>query len=146
VTFYHQYQRAVKKDNHGQLYIETTIDDIQSAFNLLKDVLFSKSDELSKSTRDFFERLKAYTKEQQLSSFKTQDIRKVLRMEPRSIQRYMRELSQYSYIKRINGGKGRTGFEYSISEPEEFRRLQAAIDSHMEDVLKNIRQLQTPLQ
>lgn len=146
VTFYHQYQREVKKDNHGQLYIETTVDDIQSAFNLLKDVLFSKSDELSKSTRDFFERLKAYTHEQQLASFKTQDIRKVLRMEPRSIQRYMRELSQYSYIKRISGGKGRTGFEYSISEPEEFRRLQTAIDSHMEEVLKNIRQLQTPLQ
>jgi DNA primase len=142
VTFYHQYQREVKKDNHDQLYIETTVDDIQSAFNLLKDVLFSKSDELSKSTREFFERLKAYTQAQQLASFKTQDIRKVFRMEPRSIQRYMRELSQYSYIKRINGGKGRTGFEYSISEPEEFRRLQMAIDSHMEEVLKKIRHLQ----
>jgi DNA primase len=50
VTFYHQYQREVKKGNTGELYIETTLEDIESAFTLLKDVLFSKSDELTKAT------------------------------------------------------------------------------------------------
>ncbi len=47
ITFYHQYQREVNKDAAGQLYIETKIEDIEAAFELLKDVLFSKSDELS---------------------------------------------------------------------------------------------------
>jgi DNA primase catalytic core len=140
IAFYHQYQREVKKDKHGQLYIEVTIEDIEQGFYYMKDVLFSKSDELTKATREFFEKLKAYTKENELSSFKTQDIRKKFRMEPRTIQRYMKELSQYSYIKRINGQKGRTGFEYSITDTEEYNRLRTAIDSHIEEVLKNIRE------
>ncbi|GAC1586178.1 MAG: hypothetical protein NVS3B8_00220 [Chitinophagaceae bacterium] len=146
ITFYHQYQREVKKDNTGQLYIETNIDDIEEAFSLLKDVLFSKSDELTKSAREFFEKLKDYTKQNQLVSFKTHEIRKTFRMEPRTIQRYMRELSQYSYIKRINGQKGRTGFEYSITDTEEYSRLKTAIDVHAEEVLKNIRAFTHPTQ
>ena len=32
----------------------------------MKDVLFSKSDELTKATREFFEKLKEYVKEKQL--------------------------------------------------------------------------------
>jgi DNA primase len=139
ITFYHQYQREVKKDNTGQLCIETTIEDIEEAFSLVKDVLFSKSDELTKSAREFFEKLKEHIKQNQLISFKTHEIRKTFRMEPRTIQRYMRELSQYSYIKRINGQKGRTGFEYCIADTEEYSRLKTAIDVHAEEVLKNIR-------
>ncbi len=140
IAFYHQYQREVRKDKHGQLYIDVTYEDIAQGFYFMKDVLFSKSDELTKATREFFEKLKEHTKQNQLSSFKTQDIRKEFRMEPRTIQRYMKELSQYSYIKRINGQKGRTGFEYSITDTEEFNRLKTAIDSHIEQVLKNIRE------
>jgi len=52
----------------------------------------------------------------------------------------MKELSQYSYIKRINGQKGRTGFEYTITDTEEFNRLMTAIDNHIEEVLKDIRE------
>ncbi|WP_315824051.1 hypothetical protein [Paraflavitalea speifideaquila] len=50
-------------------------------------MLFSKSDELTKATRSFFEQLKVHIEANQLSSFKAQDIRKLLRMEPRTIQR-----------------------------------------------------------
>jgi DNA primase len=146
VTFYHQYQREVKKDAAGQFYIETNIEDIEAAFSLLKDVLFSKSDELTKSAREFFEKLKDHTKQNQLVSFKTHEIRKTFRMEPRTIQRYMRELSQYSYVKRINGQKGRIGFEYSITDTEEYNRLKTAIDIHAEEVLKNIRAVLHPTQ
>ncbi len=140
VAFYQQYQREVKKDKHGQLYIDVTYEDIEQGFYYMKDVLFSKSDELTKATREFFEKLKEHTRQNQLTSFKTQDIRKLFRMEPRTIQRYMKELSQYSYIKRINGQKGRTGFEYTITDTEEFNRLTIAIDSHIEEVLKHIRE------
>jgi predicted transcriptional regulator/uridine kinase len=146
IAFYHQYQREVKYTSPsgrtggaGQPYIEVTIEDIEAGFYYMKDVLFSKSDELTKATREFFEKLKEHTKQNQLSSFKTQDIRKAFRTEPRTIQRYMRELSQYGYIRRINGHKGRTGFEYSITDTEEFNRLKTAIDAHIEEVLKNIK-------
>ena len=139
VTFYHQYQRDIKKDGSGQHYIETTITDIEQAFALLKDVLFSKSDELSQATRSFFESLKSHVHQQGIPSFKAQDIRRAFRLEPRSIQRYMRELAQYGYVKRIYGGKGRAGFEYSIVSTEEYRQLKTAIDSHITDVLQRIR-------
>jgi DNA primase len=140
IAFYHQYQREVKKDKHGQLYIDVTYEDIEQGFYFMKDVLFSKSDELTKATREFFEKLKAYVKQKQLVSFKTHDIRKAFRMEPRTIQRYVKELSQYGYIKRINGQKGRVGFEYNIVDAEEYSKLQTAIDGHIEEVLKNIRE------
>jgi DNA primase len=139
VTFYHQYQRDIKKDGSGQHYIETTVSDIEQAFALLKDVLFSKSDELSQATRSFFEHLKSHVHQQGLASFKAQDIRRTFRLEPRSIQRYMRELAQYGYVKRIYGGKGRAGFEYSIVSTEEYSQLKTAIDSHITAVLQRIR-------
>jgi DNA primase len=138
IAFYHQYQREVKKDKHGQLYIDVTYQDIEQGFYFMKDVLFSKSDELTKATREFFEKLKEYVKQKQLISFKTQDIRKAFRMEPRTIQRYVKELSQYGYIKRINGQKGRVGFEYNIVDAEEYSKLQTAIDGHIEEVLKSV--------
>jgi DNA primase catalytic core len=145
VTFYHQYQREVKKDSSGELYIETTPEDIAAAFDLLKDVLFSKSDELTKATREFLEKLKGHIQENQLSGFKMQDMRKVFRMEPRTVQRYMKELSQYSYIKRISGQKGRVGFEYRLADTEEYNKLKSAIDVHMDTVLQNIRSLKATM-
>src|ERR1700677_2261944 len=40
ITFYHQYQRPVKRDAQGHPYVESTVADLQAAFGLLKDVLF----------------------------------------------------------------------------------------------------------
>ena len=80
VTFYHQCQRAVKIDNKGQRYIESTYEDIQVSFDLLKDVLFSKSDELTKAAREFLEMLKAKVKKG--DTFYTKKIRKEIRRMP----------------------------------------------------------------
>lgn len=139
VTFYHQYQREQKKDDAGQYYIETSISDIEEAFMLLKDVLFSKSDELTKAARSFLQSLKAYHEQHQLTSFKVQDIRKAFRLEPRTLQRYMRELSQYGHIKRVGNQKGRPGFEYTIVQTGEYEQLRTAIDTQLEEVLQSIR-------
>lgn len=141
VTFYHQYQREVKKDPAGQLYITTTIEDIEAAFSLLKDVLFSKSDELTKATRSFFEHLKSYLAGNNLENFTPQQIRKAFRIEPRTIQRYIRELKQYGLIKQISGFKHRKGFEYAVSDTEEYSRLRSEINTHLETIMEKLRQL-----
>lgn len=48
ITFYKQHQREVKEDpTTGVAYIETTLEDIQAANALLKEVLLAKSDELT---------------------------------------------------------------------------------------------------
>jgi len=141
ITFYHQYQREVKKDASGQLYIETTIDDIEAAFNLLKDVLFSKSDELAQATRSFFEKLKQHLADNKLESFTPQQIRKVFRIEPRTVQRYIRELKQYGFIKPVSGFKHRRGFEYSVTDAAEYSRLKTEIDAHLQAITERLSKL-----
>lgn len=152
ISFYHQYQREVKKDNTGQLYIETSVGDIEAAFTLLKDVLFSKSDELAKATRNFFEQLKDYLQQQVEAegedpakggkSFTPQQIRKIFRIEPRTIQRYIRELKQYGFIRQISGFKHRKGFEYGIADAAEYNRLKSEIDTHLQSIIEQLRNLQ----
>jgi DNA primase len=141
ITFYHQYQREVKKDASDQLYIETTIADIEAAFSLLKDVLFSKSDELTAATRSFFERLKQHLTDSNQTSFTPQQIRKVFRIEPRTIQRYIRELKQYGFLKAVSGFKHRSGFEYAVTDAEEYSELKSAIDMHLQTIIEKLRQL-----
>jgi len=59
VTFYHQYQRTERVDEDtGERYLETTIEDIAAANQLMKDVLLRKSDELTGACRNYFEKLK----------------------------------------------------------------------------------------
>lgn len=141
IAFYHQYQREVKKDAAGQLYIETTVDDIEAAFTLLKDVLFSKSDELAKATRSFFERLKQHLADNNQESFTPQQIRKAFRIEPRTIQRYIRELRQYGFIKPVGGFKHRKGFEYSVTDGAEYSQLKSEIDTHLQAIIEKLRKL-----
>jgi len=141
ITFYHQYQREVKKDSTGQLYIETTVNDIEAAFALLKDVLFSKSDELAKATRSFFEKLKQHLADSHIESFTPQQIRKAFRIEPRTIQRYIRELKQYGLIKPVGGFKHRRGFEYSVSDAAEYSQLKSEIDTHLQAIITRLQNL-----
>jgi DNA primase len=141
ITFYHQYQREVKKDVNSQLYIETNIEDIESAFTLLKDVLFSKSDELTAATRNFFEKLKQYMTGNNQESFTPQQIRKVFRIEPRTIQRYIRELKQYGFIKPVSGFKHRKGFEYNIVDANEYSQLKSEIDTHLQAIIDKLHKL-----
>ena len=139
VTFYHQYQREVKKDANGQLYIETNIEDIEAAFNLLKDVLFSKSDELTKAARSFLEDLKLWLKKENKESFAAKEIRKLLRLAPATLKRYLSELERYGYIK--SKGNRYVKYEYSISDYEEYNSLKSSIDKHLQDVLQSIRNI-----
>ncbi len=137
ITFYHQYQREVKRKSvSGELvepYIETTIEDIEAAFNLLKDVLFAKSDELTKAAREFLEQLKAL----KIESFAAKEVRKQLRMNPSNLKRYLIELERYGYIK----GKGNRyrNYEYHIASMDEYEQLKGSIDKHLQDILTAIR-------
>jgi hypothetical protein len=47
--------------------------------------------------------------------------------------------AQNASLKRISGLKGRSGFEYIVTETEEYNRLTTAIDAHITTILKSIR-------
>ena len=136
ITFYHQYQRKVKVNEWTkEEYIESTPGDIESAFSLLKEVLFTKSDELAKTTRTFLERLKTEVKIGE--TFYTQEIRKQLRLSSSTVHRYIRDLQRNGYIKYVGGSKIK-GYEYEILDYDEYKRLKDSVDEKLENILKRI--------
>jgi len=140
ITFYHQYQREVKEDKEsGEIYIESTAQDVEYAFKLLKEILFSKSDELSGACRKFFEQLKAHLKKEKSESFYSSQIRKALRMNPNNLKRYLFELSRYGQVK-ITGGSKYKGFEYKIVDVQEYEQLKSSIDQQLETILHTIKE------
>ena len=138
ITMLHQYQREVKRDGQNQPYIETTPEDIEAAFALLKDALFAKSDELTKATRGFLELLKTILQEQQKASFTAREIREQLRINPNNLKRYLVELERYGYIKG-SGNRYRGNYEYSITNVQEYEQLTSSIDRHLAEILATIR-------
>ena len=138
VTFYHQYQREVKTDTAtGEHYIETTLEDIQAANALLKDVLLAKSDELSGACRKFLERLKQYLSQQNQPSFYAKVIRKTFRMSPPTVKRHLYHLVQYGYVK-VTGGSKYRGYEYEVVDPEEYQQLQHQINNALDEAYQRL--------
>lgn len=126
ITFYHQNQRPVKKTSEGIKYIESTIEDIYWANELVKDVLLKKSNELNGTLRDFFEDLKKLQQGKQRKSFYAKEVREHYRLNPMRVNRYLNELEMRSYLQRT-GGNRKTGFEYEIIAWEEYGNLKAGI-------------------
>lgn len=139
ITFYHQHQRELKAEPAtAEVYIETTPQDIEWAFKLLKETLFRKSDELSGSLREFYEWLKLLTKEHHMEKFYGNDIRKHSRIHPRTLQRYLSELTEYGRIGFIGGSKYKGGYQYSIDTEQPQEQLQASIDRQIAETLQKI--------
>ena len=138
ITFYHQYQRELKAEPaSGEAYIETTPNDIEWGFKLLKETLFRRSDELSEALRGFLDQVKKITGEQQLVKFKATDIRQHIFIPPRTLQYYLKELTDYGYIQ-IIGGKQRTGYEYEICRGLSESQLQQKINRQLAAVMEKI--------
>lgn len=139
VTFYCQRQRQQNKDSQtGEIYIETIIEDIEIANQLLKDVLLAKSDELTKGCRDFFERVKQYLQTENKTSFYNLEIRKAFRMNPSNVKYYLATLSKYHFVKVIGGHPRKKGYEYEIVNTNEYQKLQQSM-SALDKVLKIIK-------
>lgn len=143
ITFVHQYQREIKKDSAGHPFIETTLEDIALANELLKDVLLAKSDELTKACRDFLETLKSLLQKERKQSFFRSDVRQWLRINPDNLRYYLSQLNKYGYIKVVGGNKYKTGFEYEITDREEYTKLSTGIQTALDKALEQLRMLRT---
>lgn len=142
ITFYNQYQRERKKDSQsGSDYIETTLEDIETANQLLKDVLLTKSDELTKACRDFLETVKHQLKKEDKNSFYKSEIRKLMRINPHNLKYYLSQLVQYGYLKIIGGNPRSTGYEYEITSKDEYIKLNQSIDNALDKALQEIKQV-----
>lgn len=127
VTWYHQYQRTEKADDNGEVYISTTLEDIKLANYLLKDILLTKSDELPKAIRTFFEQVKAWLTNASQSSFYSKALRTHFRLYPMKANRYIKTLESYGYLKRAGGNK-KQGYEYEVADWSEYDKLKNGLD------------------
>lgn len=139
ITFYKQYQREKKTDeSSGEVYIETTLEDIEEANQLMKEILLRKSDGLSGACRSYFEKLKACLKENKQTQFTNKDIRQQLRENVSNQKRYMTELQEYNYVRKKEGNK-KKGFTYEIVSYEEYEALQNRISHVLDEILKHLK-------
>jgi hypothetical protein len=139
ITFYHQYQREqhVNEEN-GEIYIKVHPQDIENSFALLKDVLFRKSDELSGAAREFYQMMELWSRESRKMQFYASDIRKDKRIHPRTLNRYLQELTDYGLLQITGGNKHRTGYAYKIVPNKSFEDLQQSIDKQIEAVIQSV--------
>ncbi len=139
VTFYHQYQREKKADpDTGEVYIETTLEDIEEANRLMKGVLLRKSDELSGASRRYFEQLKSWIKEREQATFTNAEIRTALRIALTTVKRYNLELYQSGYLTRHKPKASRTVY-YEIVSLEEYEQLKKQVVTVLDQILDKLK-------
>jgi hypothetical protein len=136
ITYYHQKQRAEQVNKAtGEIFIETEPQDIETAFTLLKETLFRKSDELSGACRSFYQALKRM----KLEKFFAADIRQNSRINPRTLQRHLKELNDYNYLQIVGGNKYKTGYQYELNPTAEKVKLEHEIDQQIKEILIKIK-------
>jgi hypothetical protein len=140
ITLYHQYQRDIKQDQEtGEPYIETNLEDIAWANKLLKEALLAKSDELSGACRKFFEQLKSWMTEEKKTSFYANEVRSDFRMNPSKLKRYLIELTRYGCMTIAGGNRYKKGYEYELSDPQEYEKLRSNVSHILDQILEELR-------
>jgi DNA primase len=137
ITLYHQYQPC-QAENKAKGFLQVTPDHIQMGFELLKEPLFRKSDELSGEVRNFLDRIRLFLKTEARQSFFGSDIRLPLKLHPRTLRNYLYELRQFGYIKISGGDKYRRGYEYELTDLGGQETIRPGIDAHIGVMMKKI--------
>jgi len=142
ITFFKQYEREQKVDEAtGEIFIETTIEDIQEANQLMKEILLRKSDELNGATRNYFEQLKQWSEKNKQSSFTNTSIRNQLRIPISSVKRYHSSLLSAGLIRKIES-RNTKAWHYEIISREEYIQLQNSIGTALDEALNKIKKHQ----
>lgn len=157
ITFYKQYQREWINPESGEVIydpsestvppsgdgggIETTLEDIEEANQLMKEILLRKSDELNGATRNYFETLKQYLSESNTSSFTNTSARNALRIPLSSVKRYHAALLAAGMIKQTED-RHTKAYHYEIVSSEEYEQLQNSISTALDEALQGIKQVQ----
>ena len=137
ITLWNQHQRKRVTDHDGNTFLLSTLEDVEWANYLSRDVLLRKSDELSGKTRQFFESLKDYIKEQKTKSFYAKDIRRHFRMHPMELQRRLNEIESRGLVRCVSRSN-KPGNEYEIMIWNDYEQLRSGIDI-MNEILNNLK-------
>jgi hypothetical protein len=140
ITFYHQYQREQKADEStGEIYIETTIEDIEEANKLMKEILLRKADELSGACRNYFEQLKQWLQTENKSRFTNYEARMALRENHSNQKRYMLQLQLGHFVKQVKQKEKSKTHLYEIISKEEYEQLKNRIGTMLDEILQQLK-------
>jgi predicted transcriptional regulator len=139
ITFYKQYQREqqVNKET-GEIFIETTIEDIQDANELIIEVLLRKSDTLTGACRNHLENLKTYLVKHNQTTFTNAEIRRNLRLKESTLRWYHKQLLAENYIQRIKKAKTKS-YCFEIVDLGEYTNLKKQINKALQDCIDRIK-------
>jgi len=138
ITFYKQQQREKQYDTEtGEEYIETTIEDIQEANELITEVLLRKSDTITGATRNHLETLKNYLKQNNQTTFTNAEIRRNLRIKESTLRNYHKQLLLEDYIRRIKKAKTKS-YCFEIIDIDEYKELKEQINSALQICITQI--------
>jgi predicted transcriptional regulator len=144
ITFYKQYQREQKvNEETGEVFIETTIEDIQEANELIIDVLLRKSDTITGATRNHLERLKTYLANNNQTTFTNAEIRRNLRIKETTLRRYNTQLLAENYIQRVKKSKTKS-YCFEVVDVDEYSNLKAQINSALQNCILQIELATSP--
>jgi predicted transcriptional regulator len=144
ITFYKQYQKFHHVDKEtGEEYIETDIEDIKEANELIKEVLLRKSDSITGASRNYIENLKNYLQEQNQTTFTAYEVRRKLRLTKTTQWRYHQQLVENNYLKKVKK-KGETTQYYEVTNPNEYKELEQQISEALEQCITEINRSTIP--
>jgi hypothetical protein len=136
ITILNQYQR--KTDSKGRLI--ATKEDVRKAVEIFFSSIIIKVDELDKSTRQFFEKLKGFVRNQNSGTtyrFTTREIRQELNITKTLAFKYVKTLQELEYIQAVEGSPNK-GFKYLIGYWDNMEKLKAKIKEDLHKQLDHL--------
>lgn len=138
ITLYGQYQRGQKSDElTGEIYIETTIEDIQLANKLLLEILAEKCEILSKPAQVYFEKIKSVLSSSNSETLSTREIYLWTGISKTSIKRYNAILIQEGYISYVEGSEKHSP-RYKLTIKNMNENVQETIQKVLNESIHNI--------
>ncbi len=139
VTFLHQAQReTLVNQETGEEFIQTTLEDIEAANYLLKDVLLKKSDRLTPACRAYFEMLKSHLIHTENDQFTNLEISLHFNQSLTTTKRHHYNLVDNGYLKTLTK-KGKKTLHYQVTSFEEFHALKITINTALDKALEDVK-------
>ena len=132
ITLINQYQR--KRDKQGRLITEK--EDLQTACDILFESIVLKVDELDGSLRQFFERLKAYLKDQE-QEFTQREIRQELNISKAQCSRNIGRLQSMEYITSKYSNNLRR-VSYKVDYWDNYAKIRAKIKDDLTNQINEL--------
>lgn len=141
VALLHQHTLKTKTDASGREYIEASVEHLETAIELFKDVLISRSDILTLAQRNFLERLKIAVKDEN-ASFKIPELIQKMRISKSAFYRDFNSLVESGFVIQTGGNK-KEGVSYQVANWEEYDALKQSMNI-LDEQIKRIKEMGFP--